>query len=70
MDTNGAALLAGPKTKRAEFAMTEVMDEAVKILMESGPWSRSDACRIFMARGIKADPTLLADAERRVKSRE
>jgi len=30
--------------------------------MASGPWSRSDACRIIMARGIKAYPDLTEQA--------
>ena len=62
VDTNGTALLTGPKERRAEFAITREMDEAIKILMASGPWSRSDACRIIMARGIKAYPDLTEQA--------
>lgn len=62
VDTNGTALLTGPKDRRAEFAITREMDEAVKILMGAGPWSRSDACRIIMARGIKQWPNLTQDA--------
>lgn len=53
MDTNGTALLTGPKDRRAEFAITREMDEAIRLLMTAGPWNRSDACRIIMARGIK-----------------
>jgi hypothetical protein len=62
VDTNGTALLTGPKDRRAEFAITREMDEAVRILMAAGPWSRSDACRIIMARGIKAYPELTETA--------
>lgn len=70
MDINGTTLLTGPKERRAEFAITRDMDEAIKIVMTVGPWNRSDACRILMARGIAADPTLLTDAVQRARNGE
>ena len=47
-----ALLLVGPKSRRAEFAITEGMDAAIKAEQEASGSNRSDACRMIMARGI------------------
>lgn len=65
-----AALLEGPKDRRAECAITSAMDKAVELFQGEHGCTRSQAFRIMLARGAATVPGLIGEAVRLSRTRD